>query len=162
MCKAQYLILFIYFPSSKSLPLLYLVALTWNTECQTETGAYCCFWGVFLAFCSTSDSFSPSHSCKQEILKCPCAVLNEYVLGSQLFSVWDKTTHVLEGEDGFWFLGRGQFIPLFLVCYFALLMSKCNKLWIVPVTLAGSSQWPQMVLRGGEGWGIFSNLTKQK
>lgn len=35
--------------------------------------------------------------------------------------------NALEGEDGIWFLGRGQFIPLFLV-YFALLMSKCNKL----------------------------------
>lgn len=59
--------------------------------------------------------------------------------------------------SGFW----GQFIPLFLVCYFALLMSKCNKLWIVPVTLAGSSQWPHMALRGGEGWGIFSSVTRQ-
>lgn len=35
--------------------------------------------------------------------------------------------NALEGEDGVWFLERGQFIPLFLV-YFALLMSKCNKL----------------------------------
>lgn len=36
--------------------------------------------------------------------------------------------NALEGKDGICFLGRGQFIPLFLVCYFALLMSKCNKL----------------------------------
>lgn len=77
------------------------------------------------------------------------------------FLVRGKTVRALKAEDGFWFLGRGQFIPLLLVCYFALLMSKCNKLWIVPVTPAGSSQWPHMALRVGEGWGIFSNVTRQ-
>lgn len=44
-----------------------------------------------------------------------------------VFSV-KEDGNALEGEEGVWFLGRGQFIPLFLVCYFALLMSKCNKL----------------------------------
>lgn len=49
------------------------------------------------------------------------------MLPCPVFSVREDG-NALDGEDGIGFWGRGQFIPLFLVCYFALLMSKCNKL----------------------------------
>lgn len=106
---------------------------------------------------ASGESSSPPRSCKQEIQNRSLAMLSMCVLGLDLLQGEAGWGVLQRGEDGAWFLGRGQFIPLFLVCYFALLMSKCNKLWIVPVTLAGSSQWPQTVWWGRGGvWGTFS------
>lgn len=77
---------------------------------------------------ASEESSSPPCFCKQEI-QTPVPCHAEHVCAG-VGPAWGRGRmgHAPEGEDGAWLLARGQFIPLFLVCYFALLMSKCNKL----------------------------------